>query len=329
VSFEESPNTEKIFSYFNTRIGQYVAPIGLLKVLAIHSAGSSYPRLSVIHEARSREWKTQTMKLAMNMFDEDMYIYFGGETTIHGLKNDYGTDLDEKALLMNDGNALLKSLAKRSRGRWLSATSVLMTENEYEYSDNIQRFKLKGKVSLIINLATPSYLRHKNEIFETTLGDRMFIAHAWMKEKYNIQCKRNFDATMKLCPKVLITERNKKTIQNYSEYENELLAYAKDYGILGVRSTAECIDIVKAIVRENARINDRNYICEDDIMLIRMLRKYNVDPFVPDEPRVIECLKEGRNYPDICHLLRKKSSYYSTISLYKKRAMQKGVLDAN
>jgi len=326
--FEDSPLSEKIFDYFNKRIGQRIAPIGLLKVLAIHSAGSNYPRLSVLHEARSREWKTQTMKLAKSMFDDSMYIYVGGETTIHGLKNDYGTDFDGKCLLVNDGNLLFKSLGKRSRDRWLSAISVLLTEKEYPYSDNVQRFKLIGKVSLIINLATPSYTRHKNEIFETTLGDRMFIVHAWMKEKYNLQCKRNYDRTKKLHAKVLITEHNNRTIQNFGEYEDELLAYARDYAILGVRSTPECLDIVKAIVRENARINDRNYISEDDIMLVRMLRRYNIDPFVPDEPRVVGFLKEGRNYPDICHLLGKKPNYYSTITYYKKRAMQRGVLDA-
>lgn len=329
MSFEESPVSGKIFNYFNTRIGQYIAPIGLLKALAIHSAGSAFPRLSVLHEARSREWKTKTTELAMQMFDKEMYLHIEGEKTLHGIKRDFGTDFDGKCIILNDGNLLFKSLSKRGRERWLSGISVLMTEKRYEYTDNVQSFILTGKISVLINIVTRAFTRHKNEIFETTLGDRMMIVHPWMKEAYNIQCKRNFDASKGLKPKVLITEHNTRAIQNYKEYEKELLAYAKDYAILSVRSTPECMDIVKAIVRENARINDRNWIDEDDIMLVRILRKYLIDPDVPNEHMVVGFLKEGRNYKDICHLLGKPSSYYSTITYYKKQALQKGALDAS
>lgn len=326
--FEDSPVSKKILRYFSTRIGQYVAPIGLLKVLSIHSASSSYPRLSVLHEARSREWKTQTLLLAKKMFNEDFYIYIKGDKTIHSLVDDYGENWDCKCLMLNDGNLLFKSMATKSKERWLSAISVLLTEGVYEYGSRIDKFTIRGKVSLIINLTTPSYYRHKNEIFETTLGNRLFIAHAWLKEKYNLQCKKNFDNTKGLASGILITEPYNRTIRNEGEYEKELLAYAKDYAILSVRSVAETLDIVKAIAFENARINQRNYLTDDDMEIVRMFREYNIDPMVPDEPRVILGLKEGRTYTDICHLLQKPTSYKSTISYYHKKALQKGVLDA-
>lgn len=325
--FEESPNSLKAYNYFNKRIGQHIAPVGLLKVLSIHSAGSHYPRLSVLHEARSREFKSVTSSLAKRFFDKDMYMYIVGEKTIHGMVKDYGEDWDEKCIIMNDGNLLFKAVAKRGRERWMSATSVLLTEGKYPYSDNIQSFTITGKISIIINLATPSFSRHKNEIFESTLGNRMFIAHAWLKEKENIQCKRNFANTKRLKPKVKITERYSRRIKNISEYEKDLEHYAKDYGILSVRSTAECLDIVTAIASENARFNNRNYLIEDEIALVRMLRSYNVDPRVPNEPRVVGFLKEGRSYKDICHLLGRPRSYFSTISHYKKKAVERGVLD--
>ena len=96
-----------------------------------------------------------------------------------------------------------------------------------------------------------------------------------------------------------------------------------------MRSTAECLDIVTAIVSENARFNLRNYLTQDDINLARMLRGYNIDPMVPDEYRVIGFLKEGRSYKDICKLLGKPASYKSTISHYKKKATQRGVIDVS
>jgi len=88
--FENSPVSEEIFNYFNSRTGQYLAPIGLLKVLSIHSAGSKFPRLHVLHEARSREFKTQTTLMALKFFDKNMYIYISGEKTIHGMKKILG-----------------------------------------------------------------------------------------------------------------------------------------------------------------------------------------------------------------------------------------------
>ena len=139
----------------------------------------------------------------------------------------------------------------------------------------------------------------------------------------------NFENTRKLKPKIKIEERYSKKIKNISEYRKDLEHYAKDYGILSVRNTAECLDIVTAIASENARFNQRNYLSEDDIKLVRMLRGYNIDPVVPDKPRVVGFLKEGRSYKDICHLLGRPRSYYSTISHYKKEALLRGVLDVS
>lgn len=327
--FEESPKSKRVYVYFNKRIGQFLALIGLLKVLSIHSSSSTYPRLHVLHEARSREFKSVTSSLAKKFFDKELYIYITGEKTIHGMLKDHGEDWDEICIIINDGNLLFKALGKRTRERWLSAMSVVLTEESYKYSDNVQSFEITGKISIIINLATPSFTRHKNEIFESTLGNRLFIAHAWLKERENLRCKKNFENTKRLKPKVKITERYNRRIKNIREYSKILEHYAKDYGILSVRSTAECLDIVKAIASENARFNQRNYLTDDDIKLVRMLRGYNIDPMVPDEPRVTGFLKEGRSYKDICHLLGRPRSYFSTISYYKKKALQRGVIDVS
>ncbi|MCL6579045.1 MAG: hypothetical protein K6T73_06615 [Candidatus Bathyarchaeota archaeon] len=327
--FEHSPVSKRIFSYFNERIGQVIAPIGLLKVLSIHSAGSPFPRLSVLHEARSREWKTQTNLLAMKFFSDDMYIYISGEKTIHGMVKDYGRIWNNKCLVVNDGTLLFSSLAKRSRDRWLTAISVLLTEKKYEYSDNVQRFKVLGKISLLVNLATPSFAYYKNELFRATLGNRLFVVHGWLNREANRRCKANYEKTaqMPLPLKEKITEHYNRTIRNLNEYKKEIEFYADEYSALAVRNPIECQDIVTAIISENARINKRNRICDDDIKLVRMLRYYNIDPEVPDEPRVIEFLKQGRSYEDICHLLNKPRSYYSTISYYRKKAKRIGALD--
>ena len=168
--FEESPKSKKVYSYFHRRTGQVLAPIGLLKVLSIHSSASTYPRLNLLHEARSREFKSVTSNLARKFFDKELYLYITGEKTIHGMRREFGEDWDKICIILNDGNLLFKALGKRTRERWLSAISVLLTEENYSYTDNVQDFILTGKISLLINIATPSFTRHKKEIFESTLG---------------------------------------------------------------------------------------------------------------------------------------------------------------
>jgi hypothetical protein len=327
--FDDSPVTRRILAYGGLRLGQFLSPVVHTKVLAIHSAESPYPRLPVIHEARSREFKSKTLELAEQMFDKDMYIWLSGDTTINALENEFGVDLDGKCIDIDEGSLLFTAMHKRSSNRWLTCVSHLYSEERYKFGIERDSFVLKGRISLVINIPTPQFYKHKNELFDVTLADRAFILHSWLKSEEHRRCKERFERTAKLDSGVYITERYNRTIRNLNEYKDELWSYAKDYGILAVRSPAECYDIVIAIASENARINQRNYLTEDDINLVRMLRSYNVDPQVPDEPRVIGFLKEGRTYKDVCHLLGKSQSYYSTISHYKKRALQRGALDVS
>jgi len=327
--FDNSPVTRRILTFGSFRLGQYESAMVLAKVLAIHSAESPYPRLPVIHEARSREFKSKTLELAEQMFDEDKYIWLSGDTTINALVQEYGTNLDGKSIDVDEGSLLFSAMHKRSASRWLTCVSHLYSEERYKFGIQREQFELKGRISLVINIPAPQFYKHKNELFDVTLADRALILHSWLKAEEHRRCKERFERTMKLDSGVFITERYNRTIRNLNEYRDELWAYAKDYGILAVRSPAECYDIVTAIASENARINHRNFLAEDDMTLVRLLRAYNIDPQVPDEPRVIGFLKEGRTYKDICHLLGRPLSYSSTISHYRKRAEQRGALDVS
>lgn len=327
--WEDSPLSEKVFQHFNTRFGQMLAPLGLLKVLSIYSSRSEFPRLPVMHEARSREFKGLTMRVAMRMFTKDWTIPIEGEKTIHCMEKDYGDDWDGKCVCVDDANTMFSDMAMRTRQRWLSAFSMLISGKKYEYGDKVNgSFTITGRISLLINLAAPSYSMHKNELSNTTLGNRLFIVHRWLPIAENRECKKNFTETMGLKPKFLkIEEHYNRRVRNFSDYEGRVEQLADDYSALAVRSPSECQDIITAIVRENARLNERNYVCDDDIMLVRMLRPYNKDPMMPDKPRVVEFLRQERSFSDIIKLLGKSRSYYPTLSRIKKEAKEKGAID--
>lgn len=323
-----SPVTRKILWFFSHRIGQFIAPVALVKVLAINSSLSEYPQLSAIHDARSREFKTKSTELAMQFFGKQFFIYVEGETTIHGMISDYGKDIDGKCVILNDGNLLFNALGRRTKQRWLSAMSVLLTERKYTYSERQERLSLEGRVSLIINIPSDTFYEHKKELFSSTLGNRSLIIHSWMNEEERLLCQKTFGHTMWMHPPVQIKERNNQAIENLDDYDKELEVYSKEYGTLSLRSSSECKDIVKAVASENARINERNYLCEDDMIVVRMLKPYVRDPMTTQEQIVIDYLKEGRSYLDICHLMHKEPPQFKPlISYYRKKAVLRGVLD--
>jgi len=150
-----------------------------------------------------------------------------------------------------------------------------------------------------------------------------------MNEEERLLCQNTFGKTMWMRPPLYIKERYNEPIENLDDYDKELTVYAKEFGTLSMRSASECKDIIKAVASENARINRRNFLCEDDMRLIRMVKPYIKDPLHSQEQEVIGYLKEGRSYTDICHLMgREPKQFKPLISYYRKKALLRGVLDA-
>lgn len=328
MTFKDSPITRRILWFGSNRIGQFKSPIILAKALAIHSAESPFPRLPIIDESRSQEFKSKTSELAMRIFHKDLYINLSGDETVHGLKNDYGTELNGKCLMLDEGNLLFKAMHKRSSIRWQSAIAQLYTRELYVFSTEQNRFELKGKISFVINIVTPAWKRHKDEIFETTLGDRALVLHSWLTKEEHYACKKRFKDTMWMKPPLFIGERYSEPIRNLDEFDGQLKAYAEDYATLAERSPAECLDLVTAIASENARLNQRNYLTSDDMTVVRILRPYNFYPLSTVGIKILAYLKEGRRHTDICHLLGKEPSrFLPLISYYKKKYLERGALD--
>ena len=326
--FEESPNTRRILWFGSRRIGQLKAPIILAKVLAIHSAESPFPRLSLFDEARSREFKSVTSQLAMSMFPEDFYIDLSGDVTIHGLKEDYGENLHGKCLMVDDGNLLFRAMHPRSRSRWLSAIAQLYSRGRYDFSVRQERFELRGNISFVINITPDLWESNKEQIYGTTIGDRALILHSWLQRKQAFECKKRFETTEGMKSPVFIKERYPAKIRNLREYEGQLKVYAEQYSILAERSVLECYDLVIAIVSENARINKRDYICEDDIKVLELLQPYNKYPLAKESQKILLELKRGRRPIDICHILGwEPERGLPKISYWKKKFIKQGVLD--
>jgi len=337
--FEDSKITKLSLDYFTKVFGQYLSPIGLMKVITVNSASCLYPRPPLIQVAPSREFKSKLTEMAWRFFNRDRYLDLSGDETVHGLKNAYGTPfpqskkfetlviLSGKCLCVDEGNLLLRAMSGKGKIRWLSGFSQLYSKGHYDYVSELGSFRIVGRISLIINITTDLYAKSENVLRDTTLGQRSVTLFTWLKDSEKVHVRENFRRFRGLKPKITLSEPYDRTIKNLGEYRGELASLAKDYAILGVRNLSETLEVTEGMATQNARLNQRNRLCKDDMDVVRMLRGYTINPRRKNFVRVVGFLKEGRSYSDIIHLLRRPRSYYSTISRWKNIAQNRGLLD--
>lgn len=335
--FEESPNTLYALKYFSKVLGQSLAPMGLARLLVITGASNPNPRCCGIFVAPSQEYKSTLSALAQRFFSKDMYLELSGDETLHGLKKTYGErvnakdyeyllNLHNKCLIIDEGNLLLQAMNTKSKYRLLSSIAKLFTSWRSDYKSELGSFRVVGRITIIMNIVTELFAKMEFVLRMSTIGQRSYIGFTWLTDKEKIRIRENYRKFRKIKPEIRI-EPYRRTIKNLGEYEGELVSLAKDYAILGIRNLTETLHITEALACQNACLNGRNYLTEDDIKVVRMLRSYVSDPRKTDTIRVIGFLKEGRTYRDICHLLNKPLHFKTTISRIKKRAEMRGILD--
>lgn len=184
---------------------------------------------------------------------------------------------------------------------------------------------MQGKCTAIINQTTESFNYYKNKLEYSTVLERFFTSHHRLTLEEQRESKalrlRNFHL------KDRIRRIRPRRIRNLNKYKGIVKEYAMDYSALALRSYNGCRDIIIAMLKSHAILNDRNRLVLDDISFVRMMRDYLIDPFAPNDHRIIECLRQGRSYKDICLLLNRKPSYKAYISKVARRAKERGVID--
>ena len=323
--FEDSPISEKIFRFFNFKYGQVVAPIGLLKCCAVVSNQLEYPRLNLWVVAPTRQYKTRTSKEVQIIFPKKYWIDVGSDFTIHGLYEEYGENIDGKTLMVNDATVLFSSKSARTKERLVGALAELLSDEVFKYKDFRHQWTIRGKCTAIINQTTESFNYYKNKLEYSTVLERFLVLHY----KLTLEEQRESRAFIlrKYKPEIKVEEIKPRTIKNLKKYDNVIKEYAMDYSALSLRAYNSCKDMIVAMVKSHAILNERNYITLDDLYLVRMVRDYLKDPFAPNDPIIIECLRQGRTYRDICLLLNKKLSYKAYVSKVARKAKERGLID--
>jgi hypothetical protein len=321
---EDSPGSSRIFKFFNFKFGQVIAAIGLLKACAVVSNQLEYPRLNVWCVAPTRQYKSYTSKEIMRMFPKKHLIDVGSDFTIHSLHEDYGDDVDGKTFMVNDAAVLFASKSARTKDRLVGALAELLSDEEYTYADFRNHWTIKGECTAIVNQTTESFNNYKDRLLGLTLLERFFTSHHRLTLAEQRESKTedlrdyHFKGTIEIYP---------RQIRNLNKFEDTINEYAMDYSALALRSFNGCRDTITAMLKSHAILNDRNRIMLDDLSFIRVMRDHLIDPFTPNDHRIVECLRQKRSYKDICLLLDRPQSYKAYISKVARKAKARGVVD--
>jgi hypothetical protein len=84
--FDNSPVSEKLLEYSSRKFGQSLAPIVLLKCCAVVSCKLERPRVSVLHVAPTRGFKSYTSNEVMRIFAEEFWLDLKSDFTMNSLK---------------------------------------------------------------------------------------------------------------------------------------------------------------------------------------------------------------------------------------------------
>ena len=333
--WKNSRNTIKVMEYFNVKYGQQVAPIGLIKVLACISpfTNNSLPNLSIFHVAPTRQFKSRTNIEVQHILSKSKWIDLGDDVTMNEIlqrfKKGDTANLGKKALLINDGTTLLSTKSKRTRDRLISGLSVLLSEGQWTYGDRLHpQQKLKGKISLIMNLTIEFYNQNEKRLLGSTFLERFLTVfyrlpeseiNAFLDKREQIQ-KITWKSKLNLKLKII-------EIENYNEYKKLLIDYAERYSVLSGKSKIGCFDQILCLMKSHLVFNERLVIIDDDLKLLKMLEPYLINPSAPNRHKIIGFYKQGRSVKDICLLLGKEfDSYKSYVYKVLNTARERGVV---
>ena len=325
---DNSDMSKKILDYFNQKYGQIVAPAGLLKILSTISpfANSHLPCLNIFHVSPTRQFKTQTSTETQKMIKKKNFIDLPSDTTINSLLEEY-KNFGKKVLFINDCTTLFATKSSRTKERLVGGCTNLLTEGEWSYGDKATRVsKLTGFVSMIVNMTNESYNEYEARLLGITFLERFLTIFYRLPEQDIRYFLEHKNEKMKIRWKGQIKFR-KPEITNFDKYKLTLIDYAKRWSGLSVKSINGCFDQIESLIHAHLALNMRSKITQDELDLLKMIEPYLIDPFAPNNPRIIQLHRSGYSVKDICLILDKDPEHYKK-QVYRvlNKAKERGVI---
>jgi hypothetical protein len=236
-------------------------------------------------------------------------------------------DVDRKCICINDGTLLLRSKARRSKDRLINGLAELISDGEYIYGDFKQELVIKGSCSALVNMTLEAYKRYEHDLLASTFLERfvtLFYTMPKKEQRHYYACKEEMEEAAGATP--IINPRSFRKIINIKKFKSALSVLADDFSALSLRSFQGCADQVEALACSHAILNDRFWLCEDDLDVVKIAREYLVDPASPNKSRIVQFHLQGKNQRDICLLLNMDyETYRPFVSRVIREAKLRGI----
>jgi len=173
--------SKAIIDYLSAKYSSSVAGVGLAIGVAIVS--SQIDELAIgfnlLIVAPSRHFKSQLVNELRHIIDpgETIVHICSKDVTAHGLYRETHGDVDNKCMVYDDLTVTLASKDVRTATRLICMNTDLMDRRQYDYRDNIQEFTIRGRMTFIGCMTTPSYKHRKTTFEELTLLPRLTVSH--------------------------------------------------------------------------------------------------------------------------------------------------------
>ena len=334
--FEESPMSKRIFDFFDSKYGQLVAPIGLLKVFSIVSCHLNFtlPCLNVFHVAPTRQFKTQTAEDAVRLFPKEYVFGSKDDFTMFAIMETFKKEkkgIGERCIVVNDAAALFKSKSGSSRTRLVEGLTVLLADGHWNYGERLNpNENLIGHPSCIINMALEAYNKRAYGLLSSTFLERFLnVFYTLKRQEIKDYSMNKFEKIkQKMSRKMLrLQPKTGFEIVNYDDFKEVMWSIANDYSVLQFKSPGGCYDQLDNIVKVSVFINGRKKIVDDDMNFLKMLKSFLFNPMRTDEITVLRHLKDGRSYQDIQVMMGKSYKFRKFIARVQQTAVERGILE--
>lgn len=223
---------------------------------------------------------------------------------------------------------MFASKSSRTKFRLVNALAELLSDGIYIYGERDQKssFTLEANISMIINMTTESYWKYESKLMGSTFLERFLTIFHLLSRNEMIEIEDKFRKDAKPNFKILI--KSPKNIENIQKYREKIRFFSKEYSMMQIKSISGSRDQIQALMKSHCILNNRNYICDDDIQLIENVKPYLENPLSPYNYKIIQLHEQGAKTSQIAAELGKNpKSYKKHIYQVLNKAFMRGLIE--
>jgi len=279
-----------------------------------------------MHVGPTRQGKSLTSIIAMSILSPDFWIDLRSDFTMNALRRYKEAFLLGVCLFANDVTAWLSSKAQRTKDRAIGGLSELMSDGKYIYQDFRQIFELIGKVTMVLNITSEAFQNNKDRLFGSTFSERFLTVHYVMTQKEKEEWVEKEEVAKSIhFGKVIGVSDIATEVQIPPEYLMFIEHLAKEFSYASLNSPISCQDLIKATMRAHAALNKRSQVCVDDLVFVKRIQPYLMNPFSPFDGRIVRLRAQGFSIDEICKAIG-KGNYRRHVQRVIKKAELRGIL---